>query len=392
MIGRRRRKICVLTGTRAEYSLLKELMRQVQHHPQLELRIIVTAAHLAPQFGETWREIEADGFQVDEKVDMLLADDNPLAIAKSLGLGIIGLSESLNRLKPDILVLLGDRYEILAAAQGALLLGLPIAHIHGGEVTQGALDDAIRHAITKIAQLHFVAAEPYRQRVIQLGELPNRVITVGGMALDAVVRLKRLSRAELERALGLIFQRPLFVVTCHPETSSVQPVQFVDAVLNALAQIQKGTIIFTGSNADAHGQQLWRRIVQFCDEHSHRCRCIVNLGEKYFSLIREADVVIGNSSSGLLEAPILGTPTVNIGARQHGRLRAPSVIDCAATVDAISGAIERALQPEMKSLAVKKATPYGRPGAAKRIIQHLLSVDLTKLHAKNFYDIESNPS
>lgn len=382
-----KRRIAVFTGTRAEYGLLHGLMKAIQDDATLELQVIVSGAHLAPQFGQTWRQIEADGFPIAAKIDMLLAADTEVAVTKAMGLCLIGMADALERLRPDLLVLLGDRYEALVAAQAAMVARIPIAHIHGGETTQGAIDEAIRHAITKMSHLHFVAADAFRQRVVQLGEDPRRVWVVGAAGLDNIARLSPMNRDELARDLGIELRRPLFVVTYHPVTlSGFDAGVAMSELLDALAGFD-GTIVITGTNADPGAQSARTAAESFIRAHPGRAVLVESLGvRRYLSLVAEADVVVGNSSSGLLEAPALGTATVDIGERQTGRLHAPSVIHCDESGDAIRAAVARALTPAHRELAQHRRTPYGTPGAAARIHAVLRSHTLHGLLQKAFFD------
>ncbi|HWQ61627.1 MAG TPA: UDP-N-acetylglucosamine 2-epimerase [Negativicutes bacterium] len=385
-----KRKICVVTGTRAEYGLLSWLLREISQDPALKLQIIATGAHLSPDFGLTYRTIEADGFAIDAKVEMLLASDTPIGIAKSIGLGVIGFADALAALKPDILVLLGDRYEILAAAQAALVARIPVAHIHGGEITEGAFDDAIRHALTKMAHLHFVAAEPYRRRVIQLGEDPARVFNFGAPGLDSIRKLTLLDRTELETALGFTFGPVNLLVTYHPVTlADEDPREAMVALLQALDAFPQAKIIFTRPNADTHGRMINELIDRYIDARPGRAAAYVSLGQlKYLSAIRQVDAVIGNSSSGLSEAPALKKPTVNIGARQSGRLRAASVIDCAAEQAAIMAAIRQALSAEFAPVVQAAVAPYGAGDASRLIKEQLKNTPLAGLAVKKFHDLD----
>lgn len=384
-----KRKICVVTGTRAEYGLLRWLMQEIGDDPGLKLQIVATGAHLSPDFGLTYREIEADGFTIATKVEMLLASDTPTGIAKSVGLGVIGFADALALLAPDILVLLGDRYEILAAAQAALVARIPVAHIHGGELTEGAFDDAIRHALTKMAHLHFVAAEPYRRRVIQLGEDPARVFNFGAPGLDSIRRLTLLGRAELETALGFALGAVNLLVTYHPVTlEDENPREAMAALLQALDAFPQARIIFTRPNADTHGRVINELIDRYLAAQPGRAAAFASLGQvRYLSAVCHAAAVIGNSSSGLSEAPALKTPTVNIGARQRGRLRAASVIDCAAEPAAIRAAIEKALSADFAPVVQAAVSPYGAGDASVRIKEQLKQVPLAGLAVKKFYDI-----
>ena len=339
------RKIAVITATRAEYGLLSPLMKKILDDPDLELQVIVTGAHLSPEFGLTWKEIEEDGFPIHKRVEMLLSGDSPVAVTKSLGLGVIGFADALDELKPDILVILGDRYEMLGAAAAAVLAGIPVAHIHGGEITLGAYDDAFRHAITKMSSLHFVAHEDYRWRVIQMGEVPNSVFVVGPACLDGIRETELPTRKELEQHLGIPLSSPLFVVTYHPETRSSLPAEEqVKRFLSALDRFPSATMVFTGANADTDGRIINERLMEFCAFIPQKRVFVQSLGRKrYWGMLSIADVVIGNSSSGIMEAPLFGVPVVNIGRRQEGRLRNGLVIDCRCETDGVESAVRHAL-------------------------------------------------
>lgn len=380
------RKLCIVTGTRAEYGLLYWLMQDISADPDLHLQLIVTGMHVSPEFGLTYQQIEADGFRIDAKVEMLLSSDTPVGIAKSIGLGVIGFADALERLKPDILVLLGDRFEILAAAQAALVARIPIAHLHGGEVTAGAFDDSIRHAITKLAHWHFVAAEPYRQRVIQMGEPPDRVFNVGAPGLDHLQHLVWLSRQELETLLGMPLNSPLFLVTYHPATLGEQaPEISMNELLLALDVFPEATVIFTYPNADPGGRKLIEQIEQWVTQNKGRSQAFVSLGQqRYLSLMNQADIILGNSSSGITEAPALKKATVNIGDRQKGRLQAASVITVAETSAAIVTGIQKALSdPFQRQLSLVESW-YGSGNVGKQIKTILQSVNLAT--QKSFYD------
>ncbi len=382
------RKICVVTGSRAEYGLLRCLMEEIREDSELQLQIVVTGTHLSPRFGTTFREIEADGFAIDRKVEMDLEDDSPKGVAKATGQGVIGFAEAFDRLAPDLVVLLGDRFETLAAAETALIQRIPIAHLHGGEVTEGAIDDSMRHAITKMAALHFVATEPFRQRVLQLGEAPERVFTVGGLGLDAIARLTLLDRPALEQSLNFELGNRVFLVTYHPETATdSDPAADFGALLDALDAFEDARVVFTKPNADSGNARIIELMDRWVEANSARTRAYDSLGQlRYLSLLRQAAVVIGNSSSAVIEAPALRTPSVNIGMRQKGRPRAASVIDCAAETAAIEDAIATALGPEFQARCAATVSPYGGPGAAARIKETLKRVPLTSLNVKPFHD------
>jgi UDP-hydrolysing UDP-N-acetyl-D-glucosamine 2-epimerase len=385
-----KRKVCVVTGTRAEYGLLYWLLREIEADPALELQLVVTGMHLSPEFGMTIRQIEADEFPIADRVEMLLSSDTPVGIAKAIGLGVIGFADVFARLRPDVLVVLGDRFEILAAAQAALVARIPIAHLHGGETTEGAFDEAIRHSVTKMAYLHFVASEPYRRRVIQLGEDPTRVFNVGTPGLDHVRRTPRLGRAEVEDFLGFALDAPLFVVTYHPATlsddSAMEP---LNELFRALLRFPDARFVFTKSNADTGGRAINRAVDHFVESYPNRARAFAALGlPRYHSLLAVADIVVGNSSSGLTEAPALGVPTVNVGDRQKGRLRAASVIDCDELEEEIVAAIETALSSGFRDRIKGQVLPYGIGDASPAICRVLRKATLNDgLLQKHFHDI-----
>lgn len=381
------KKICVVTGTRAEYGLLRWVMEGIRQSPCLELQLIATGAHLSPEFGLTYREIEADGFRIDRRVEMLLSSDTPVGVTKSLGLGLLGFADALADLRPDLLLVLGDRYEIFAAAAAAMVARIPIAHLHGGETTEGAIDEAIRHAITKMAHLHFVAAEDYRRRVIQLGEAPERVFLVGGLGIDNLLRLKLLERAELEAALDFKLGLRNLLITFHPvtlehHTSAGQ----MEELLAALAQLDDTHLIFTMPNADPEGRVLFKQIDDFCARHP-RARAYTSLGQlRYLSCIRHVDGVVGNSSSGLAEVPSFKKGTINIGDRQRGRLRAASVIDCAPDRASIGAALSCLFSPDFQAQLTGVENPYGGGGASEAIVKALEVLPLDDLLKKRFCD------
>lgn len=384
--------ICIVTGSRAEYGLLRWVMEEILHAPELVLQVIVTGMHLSPEFGLTYREIEADGFVIDRKVEMLLSSDTPVGISKSMGLGIIGFADALEELKPDLLLVLGDRYEIFAAASAALIARIPIAHLHGGEATEGAVDEALRHAITKMAHLHFVAAEEYQRRVIQLGEHPERVYLVGGLGVDAITRLNLLDRTALEESLDFHFGKRNLLVTYHPVTleNNTATAQMRE-LLKALECLSDTHIFFTLPNADTEGRELVAEIREFVERHPETSRVYTSLGQlRYFSCIAQVDGVIGNSSSGLLEVPSFRKGTVNIGDRQAGRAKAESVIDCPPNADAILVAIEKLYSPKFQETLKTVVNPYGTGGASKKIAEVLKTVRLEGLLKKKFYDLSEN--
>ena len=383
------RAICVVTGSRAEYGLLKPLMQGVAEDPELELQVAVTGMHLAPAFGLTYRDIEADGFRIDARVEMLLAGDTRTSLTKSVGLGVIGFADAFERLAPDIVVVLGDRFEIFAAAQAAYLQNRLVAHVHGGEVTEGALDDAIRHAITKLSSLHFVAADAFRDRVRQLGEAPETIHVVGAAANDTIKALSESQPPDLERDLEIPPGTSILLVTLHPETQSERdPAADAWALLTALEAYPDHQVVLTRPNADPGNRAIDEALTDWTTRHAHRARIYDALGaHRYLAVLKAADVVVGNSSSALIEAPALGTAAVNIGDRQKGRPRAEGVIDCPFDTEAIRSAIATALEPGFQEKARCGETPYGGPGAAERIRQVLKACDLGTARRKSFHDL-----
>ena len=384
------KKVCVVTGTRAEYGLLSNLLKEINQHASLTLQLIVCAAHLSPKHGMTIEQILADGFSIDAKVEMLGESDSDMAIAQSVAKGIIGFSTAFDQLSPDIVLVLGDRYEILAASETALLMKIPLGHIHGGEVTEGAMDDAIRHAITKMATLHFVAAEAYRTRVIQMGEQPQSVFNVGAPGLDLIQSINYLSKNQLEFDLQIKLNTPIFLVTYHPVTwGSDSGLGALKNLFKALERFPQATVIWTSANADATGNELNRLIQDWCQETYLSTKFVSSLGsQRYLSLMKLADIVIGNSSSGIIEAPALGVPTVNIGKRQKGRLRSPSVIDCDESEEQIQLAIVQAMSKPFKAIIKASKPAYGKGRAASKIIKILKSYDFNRDISKPFYDLK----
>ena len=382
------RKICVVTGTRAEFGLLRWLMQEIQGEPGLELQVVATGMHLSPEFGLTYREVEQAGFAIDAKVEMLLSADTASAVTKSMGLGLIGFADAYARLAPDLIVVLGDRFEILAAASAALIAGIPVAHLHGGETTEGAFDEAIRHSITKMSHLHFVAAEDYRRRVIQLGEQPERVFLVGGLGIDAIKRITLLEREALEASLDFKLGRKNLLITFHPVTlEGASSQQQMAELLVALGELTDTNLIFTMPNADTGGRELAAMVDAFVASHGN-ARVYSSLGQlRYLSCMQYVDGVVGNSSSGLAEAPSMGIGTINIGDRQKGRLSASSVIDCAPTAAGIREALAKLYDPAFRSTLGETVNPYGNGGASKKIVEALSTYPIDNLLKKSFYDI-----
>ncbi|WP_016754107.1 UDP-N-acetylglucosamine 2-epimerase [Leptospira santarosai] len=383
-----KRKICVVTGTRAEYGLLRWIMEGIRSSDNLELQLIVTGMHLSPEFGLTYQDIEKDGFIIDYKVEMLISSDTPIAISKSIGLGVIGFAEALNNLKPDILMLLGDRYELLAASSAALIARIPIAHLHGGERTEGAFDESIRHSITKMAFLHFVSAEEYRRRVIQLGESPDRVFNVGGLGVDSIRRMRLLDKEKLEETLNFKFGKKNLLITFHPVTLEQSTAESqMNELLAALDSLIETNLIFTMPNSDTEGRIIFNLINEFVKTHRNSC-AFTSLGQlRYFSTICQVDGVVGNSSSGLLEVPSFKKGTINIGDRQRGRLKATSVIDCQPIKEDILKSINLLYQEKFQSVLRDTVNPYGDGGASDRIIQILEKDRNYSSTKKVFFDL-----
>lgn len=383
------RKICVITGTRADYGLLSPLIQKIILQESLDLALIVTAMHLSPEFGLTRDLIIADGVPISAEVDMLLSSDTALAVTKSLGLGLIGMADALNRCEPDLVVLLGDRFEILGAAQAAMIARVPIAHIHGGEITCGAIDDPIRHSITKMSQIHFTSTDTYRRRVVQMGEQPDRVFNVGAIGLDRIRSMPLMTRTELEDELSFSLGEQFALVTFHPETmEAAAGNQQLSELLEALDDFPELQIVMTFPNADVNYRRIIELLEQYARGHPQRVLLRKSLGDRnYLSALNIADVVVGNSSSGIIEAPSLKTATVNIGGRQEGRVAARSVLHCEGQREAIRNAISRAVSKEFRSGIQGVLNPYDNGGAVDRVIDVLCRTRLNGLIRKQFFDI-----
>lgn len=383
------RKICVFTGTRAEYGLLRPLMEEIRGGKGLLLQVMVTGMHLSPEFGLTYREIEKDSFRIDEKVEMLLSSDTPAGIAKSLGLGVMGFGEALERLRPEIAVVLGDRFEALAFAVACTVSRVPISHIHGGELSEGVYDDAFRHSITKMSHLHFTSTEAYRRRVIQLGEEPSCVFAVGALGIDNIKKMKLLTKRELEKEIGFRFNRRNLLVTFHPVTLEKNTAgrQFQN-LLDALTELEDTDFIFTKANADTDGRVINEMIDKYVATNSGRSIAFASMGQvRYLSAMRYVDAVVGNSSSGIIEAPSFQICTVNIGDRQRGRIRAGSVIDCKPTRNDIKRALEKLYSEEFRAGLKEVTNPYGDGNAAGQISAVLRDYDLNGILKKTFFDV-----
>lgn len=382
-------KICIATGTRAEYGLLKPLIEKISADDDFILQLLVTGAHLSPEFGLTYRQIESDGYRIDAKVEMLLSSDTAEGITKSMGLGMIGYADALKQLSPDLLVILGDRYEMLAVASTALIFRIPIAHIHGGELTEGAYDDAIRHAITKMSALHFTSTEAYRQRVIQLGEQPESVYNVGAIGLDNIRSLQLLSRDELEKELNITFNRFNYLVGFHPETLSHQSVEVqFNELLQAIDEQTDSFFIFTKANADTNGRIINQMMETYVNKHPEKSVLFASLGTlRYLSVMTQVTAVLGNSSSGIIEAPSIPTATINIGDRQKGRIQAGSIINCNANKEEIVSAFQKVKSEEFRKKIDNVINPYGNGTASIQIMKIFKTISFDRLSHKTFYDI-----
>lgn len=383
-------KICIITGTRAEYGLLKPLIQKVHESETSELQLAVTGMHLSPEFGLTYQEIEKDGYPVTAKIEMLLSSDTPAGITKSMGVAMIGFADFFETHKPDIAVILGDRYEMLAAAAAAMAAAVPIAHIHGGELTEGIIDEAIRHSITKMSHLHFTSTEEYRRRVIQLGEQPQMVYNVGAPGIENIKKIKLLDKQSLEKELGFSFSDVTVLVTYHPvslENMSTE-VQFQN-ILDVLDEHKEITVIFTKANSDINGRIINQMIDEFVSRNRDRCAGYVSLGQlKYLSTLQFCRAVLGNSSSGIIEVPSFGIPTVNIGDRQRRRLHAKSVIDCGNEKEQVEAALEKALSDEFLSGIAGEKNPYEGKQTADKIYRIITEALGSGIHMKKeFYDV-----
>ena len=382
------KKICVITGGRPDYGLLREAMIRILDSSELRLQLIATGMHLSPEFGNTKDQILDDGFTIDWEIESIVSSDTPSAVIKSIGLGMIGFSDAIRTLKPDCVLVLGDRYEIFSGVVASMVAGVPVGHIHGGEITEGSIDENMRHAITKMAHLHFVAAEEYRNRVIQLGEQPERVYTVGALGVDGITRLQLLDWQSLTSQLGLQNCKKNVLVTFHPVTIEYGASEkHLEEVLGALSELDNTQIIFSLPNSDAEGRVLQRKIKEFADSREN-AKVFASLGQlRYLSCLRHVDCVIGNSSSGLIEAPTLKTATINVGDRQLGRLKADSILDCAPKKPEILAAIRSVYTPKMRQILLDVTNPYGEGCASSAIVEILEREPLDGFLRKPFFDM-----
>jgi len=385
------RTIGLITTSRADYGIYRPLLKAIKSAPDLQLFVIASGTHLSPAHGLTAQQIEDEGFAIGAKVECLPASDDPAGVAMALGVGVMGFARSLAERRPDILVVLGDRFEMFAAACAAVPQKIPLAHIHGGELTQGAVDDQFRHAMTKLSHLHFVATDDYAKRLIQMGEEPWRVTVCGALSLDNLESLDLMGRNQLEEELGVSLDPAPLLVTYHPETlSDLEPKRQIGELLAAL-EILGMPVIFTLPNADAGGREITDLINQFANMHAW-AHIRDNLGShRYFSLMRLAAAMVGNSSSGIIEAPSFGLPVVNLGDRQKGRTRAANVIEAAHQSEAVVQAIQKALEPALKESLQKAANPYHKGGAAATILERLANIGLDqRLMQKEFHDMKAD--
>lgn len=383
-----KRKICVITGSRAEYGLLRPLIEEIRREKKLILQLIVTGMHLSPEFGLTYRDIEKDGIPINEKIEILINSDTSVGTSKAMGLAMIGFGETFNRLNPHIVVLLGDRFEIFAAAAAALVNKIPIAHIHGGEITEGAFDDAFRHSITKMSHFHFTSCEEYRKRVVQLGEHPDRVFNVGAIGLDNIKRLKLLSQEELEQELGFKFNKYSLLITFHPVTLEKTTDHQFSILLEVLDKLNDTHLIFTKSNADPGGMAINRMIDDYVLLNSHKAVAFTSMGQlRYLSTLQFVDAVVGNSSSGIVEAPSFHIGTINIGDRQKGRIKAESVIDCEPTTESLRRAFKNLYSKVFQEKLKQINNPYGDGNTSSKIVEILKNISLGGKQ-KKFFDIQ----
>lgn len=386
-----KRKICVITGTRAEYGLLFWTMKAITNDINLELQVVVTGMHLSPEFGNTFIEIENDGFHINKKVEMLLSSDTSIGITKSMGLGMISFAEVFEELKPDIILVLGDRFEIFSAVSAAMIARIPVAHCHGGEATEGLIDEPIRHSITKMSHIHFPSTNEYKKRVIQLGENPNNVHNVGALGIENIKKLTLLDKKAFEESIKFKFDaKHHFLVTFHPVTleNSTAEKQIME-LLETFEEMDDIKIIFTKANSDTDGRIINSKIEEFVKNYPNKSTVFTSLGQlRYLSSLLYIDVVIGNSSSGLIEVPSFKKATVNIGDRQKGRIRAESVIDCSPEKCSITKAIEKALSNDFQEILREVENPYEKENSSESIVKVLKNVKLDELIKKKFYDLE----
>ena len=386
----RKRKICVVTGTRAEYGLLYWLMKEINIDNAFALQVVVTGMHLSEEFGNTYQQIEKDGFNIDKKVDITLTSDTEVAISKSMGLGVIGFADVFKKLQPDLIVVLGDRFEIFSAVSAAMIAKIPVAHLHGGEATEGLIDEPIRHSITKMSHLHFAATDEYRNRIIQLGEQPDRVFNVGGLGIDNIIKLKLLSKADFEKAINFELGDKNILITFHPVTleKSTSGIQF-QALLDSISELRNTKIIFTKANSDTDGRVINSMIDDYVAKHDNTIS-FKSMGQlNYLSALQFMDAVVGNSSSGLIEAPSFKIGTIDIGDRQKGRIKANSIIACSPNKESIDSALVKLYSREFQDIVNNVDNPYGDGGASKEIVRIIKDTSLDNIVKKSFYNFKS---
>lgn len=384
------KKICIVTGTRAEYGLLRPLIKRIKEDDELQLQLVATGMHLSPEFGLTYKEIESDGFIIDEKMEMLLSSDTAIGISKSMGLAMVGFADIFERLKPDMVVILGDRYEVFSATTVAMVSKIPIAHIHGGETTEGAFDEGFRHSITKMSCLHFTSTEEYRKRVIQLGENPDRVFNVGAIGIESIKKLELLDRNELEQDINFKFDKNTALVTFHPVTleNSNSKEEFQE-LLNALDRLNDLKLIFTKANSDTDGRIINLMIDEYVKNNNNKAVAFTSMGQlRYLSAMKYVDLVVGNSSSGIIEAPSFNIPTINIGDRQKGRIYSETTINCQPMENEIYKSIKLGLSTKFREKIKDTINPYGDGNVSEKIL-YIIKNSLNngiKLK-KSFYDL-----
>lgn len=383
-----KRKICVVTGTRAEYGLLYWLMKEIEADIELELQLIATGMHLSPEFGLTYKAIEKD-FRINKKIEMLLSSDTSIGVSKSMGLAQISFAEAFEELNPDIVVVLGDRYEIFSAVSSAMIARIPIAHLHGGELTEGSFDESIRHSITKMSHLHFTATEEYKKRVIQLGEQPDRVFNVGGLVIDNIEKLSLLNKKGFEKSINFKLNKKNLLVTFHPVTleNCTSREQFQE-LLDAIDELENTNIIFTKSNSDTDGRVINQMIDEYVANNSNKSVCFTSLGQvRYLSALQYVDAMVGNSSSGIAEAPIFKIGTINIGDRQLGRIKANSVIDCMPKKESIKKAFKVLYSKEFQGVLSNVRNPYGDGCVSQKIVEVLKTTCVKDILKKSFFNL-----
>lgn len=388
----KRRKICFVTGTRADYGIMSKLMMSMNEDSRVEMQIVATNMHLSPDYGMTVEEIEADGLRVDKRVEMLLSSDTAVGTVKSMGLASIGFADAFSELRPDLIVMLGDRYEMLAAASAALIFGIPVAHLHGGEITEGAYDDSIRHAITKLSYLHFASTEQYRRRIIQMGESPERVFWTGAPAVSNITCEEPMALEELEKSIGHELGKDFMLVTFHPVTKEPGSAERqTESLLTALEEQLPGRkVLVTLPNSDAEGRIIARMIKEWGARHAEDVAVVTSLGRRrYYAALHHCGAVVGNSSSGLCEAPSFRVPTLNIGNRQRGRAKGNTVVDCEADAEAIKSGLRKVLSPEFRRFVAESGfNPYAKEGTMETIHRILVETPLPEQATKRFHDIK----